>query len=232
MNRQKILALTHPKWRMVYALSIAGFTWGFLSLLTNLHGNFIYLITYNLAVLGYLLAFFIRINVASVEDTYRFIRHQEPSNWVMLTSVIALSLASIMSLVSLAETPKDWTRLESGVHIFLSILALFSSWVLVNVFFALHYGRLYYFSQGKHLAAEQSTEVDRGLLFSEETLPNYWDFMYQAFVIAMTFATADVNISRKDMRVLALFHGIFSFMYNLIILGLVVNYISNLFGSN
>jgi len=171
MNRQKILALTHPKWRMVYALSIAGFTWGFLSLLTNLHGNFIYLITYNLAVLSYLLAFFIRINVASVEDTYRFIRHQEPSNWVILVSVVILSWASIMSLVSLAETPKDWTRLESGAHIFLSILALFSSWVLVNVFFALHYARLYYFSQGKHLSAEQSTEVDRGLLFSEETLP-------------------------------------------------------------
>lgn len=231
MNRQQILALTHPKWRAIFSLTVALIAWGFLSLFTKLHGNFIYLITYNLAVLTYQLAFFVRIGLASVEDTYRFVRHQEPSNWVMLVSVICLSWASIMSLVSLADTPKDWTRFESGLHISLSIVALFSSWILVNIFFGLHYARLYYFSQGKHLSAEQSTEIDRGLLFADDGLPHYWDFLYQSFVIAMTFATADVNISRKDMRVLALFHDIFSFMYNLIILGLVVNYISNVFGN-
>ncbi|APB33242.1 Putative membrane protein [Gloeomargarita lithophora Alchichica-D10] len=231
MNRKTILALTHPKWRAIFSLMIALIVWALLSLLTKLHGNFIYLITYNLAVLFYQVAFFTRISLASVQDTYRFIRNQEPSNWFMLASVIALSWASIMSLISLADTPKDWTRFESGLHIFLSILALFSSWVLVNIFFGLHYARLYYSSQGKNTAGETTPEFDRGLLFTEDDWPHYWDFLYESFVIAMTFATADVNISRKDLRILALFHGMFSFMYNLIILGLVVNYISNIFGN-
>jgi uncharacterized membrane protein len=230
MNRKVILALTHPKWRVVFSLAVALITWGFLSLFTRLHGNFIYLITYNLAVLTYQIAFFVRISLASVQDTHRFIRSQEPSNWVMLASVILFSWASIMSLLSLADTPKDWTKIEYNLHIFLSILALFSSWILVNIFFSLHYAKLYY-SQSQPLSCEPTSEFNRGLLFAEDDLPHYWDFLYQSFVIAMTFATADVNIARKDLRILALFHGIFSFMYNLIILGLVVNYIANLFGN-
>lgn len=232
MNRQHILTLTHPKWRAIFSLAVALIAWGLLSVSTDLHGNFIYLITYNLAVLTYLILFFTRISLASVEDTYHFIRKQEPSNWIMLVSVVSLSWASILALISLADTPKSWTKIDYNFHVFLSILALFSSWVLVNIFFGLHYAKLYYFPQNQRLSEEKSTDVDRGLLFAEEDLPHYWDFLYQSFVIAMTFATADVNISRKDIRVFALFHGIYSFMYNLIILGLVVNYISNFFGSN
>lgn len=231
MNRQAILALTHPQGRVFFSLAVAGMVWGCLSLLTPIHGNLLYLISYDLAVLTYQASFFLRISVASVEDTYRFIRNQEPSHWGMLVTVILLSWASILSLISLADTPKDWTKFEFGLHIFLSILALFSSWVLVNIFFSLYYARLYYSAQSSGLSPENSLKFDRGLLFAEDDLPHYWDFLYQSFVIAMTFATADVNIARKDMRVLALFHGIFSFIYNSIILGLVVNYIANLLGN-
>ncbi|MEN9232949.1 MAG: DUF1345 domain-containing protein [Gloeomargarita sp. DG02_4_bins_56] len=232
MNRQQILTLTHPKWRTIISLTVALLAWGLLSLCTQLHGNFIYLITYNLAVLTYQICFFVRISLASGEDTYRFIRHQEPSNWVMLVSVICLSWASIMSLISLADTPKTWTKLDYNLHVVLSIFALFSSWILVNIFFGLHYARLYYFSDGKPFPQEQSSDRDRGLIFVDENLPHYWDFLYQSFIIAMTSSTADVNITRKDIRILTLFHGVYSFMYNLIILGLVVNYIANFFSTN
>jgi uncharacterized membrane protein len=47
----------------------------------------------------------------------------------------------------------------------------------------------------------------------------------------MTFQTADVNITRRHIRRLALAHGILSFVYNTTIIALIINLISGLIGS-
>jgi uncharacterized membrane protein len=52
--------------------------------------------------------------------------------------------------------------------------------------------------------------------------------MYYSFTIAMCYQTADVSISSAPMRRLTLVHTILSFIFVALVIGLVVNVVSNL----
>lgn len=224
-KRTTILKATHPNSRVIVGTLAAALIYQVLHRIPEVHPSFNYLITYNAVVLIYLVMFFIRIAVATAEDTRRISQQKEPSTLWMLGVVIILSFASIAALVSLADTPKTWPREAYQLHVFLSLLALFSSWVLVHIFFGLHYAQRYYYQDGDDLDGP----FLRGLQFpGEGDLVHYWDFMYMAFSIGMCYGTTDVDVLSREMRILTLFHSVFSFMYVLVILGLVVNFISTI----
>lgn len=54
-----------------------------------------------------------------------------------------------------------------------------------------------------------------------------WDFIYYAFTIAMCYQTSDVSITSPSMRRLTIGHAIFSFLFVLLLFGMVVNIIAN-----
>lgn len=56
--------------------------------------------------------------------------------------------------------------------------------------------------------------------------PDYLDMAYFAFVVGMTAQTADVSISGRAQRRLALLHGIISFGFNATLVALVISGIS------
>ena len=56
--------------------------------------------------------------------------------------------------------------------------------------------------------------------------PDYWDFMYFAFVLGMTFQVSDVQITRARVRRVALAHGILAFFFDVFILALSVNVVA------
>ena len=62
-----------------------------------------------------------------------------------------------------------------------------------------------------------------GLEFPSESHPDYWDFMYFSYVVGMTSQVSDVQISGRELRRLALIHGVVSFFFNTIILALTIN---------
>jgi len=62
-------------------------------------------------------------------------------------------------------------------------------------------------------------------VFPSNDDPDYLDFAYYAFVVGMTFQTADVSITDRSIRRLTLVHGILSFAFNTLILALAVNLI-------
>jgi uncharacterized membrane protein len=53
--------------------------------------------------------------------------------------------------------------------------------------------------------------------------PDYWDFLYYAFTIAVASQTADVATGTTEMRKITLLQSVISFIFNLAILGLSVN---------
>lgn len=95
------------------------------------------------------------------------------------------------------------------------VIAVAGSWALMHTAFTVRYAHLYYRDDG---------DVG-GLEFPGQEDPDYLDFAYFAFVIGMTFQTADVSITDRQIRHLALIHGIFTFAYNTLILALAVNLI-------
>jgi len=67
-----------------------------------------------------------------------------------------------------------------------------------------------------------------GLKFPGQQSPDYWDFVYFSFVIAMTSQVSDVAITSKVIRRVATVHGVLSFFFNVSVLALTVNMVSNL----
>jgi uncharacterized membrane protein len=89
------------------------------------------------------------------------------------------------------------------------------SWTFTHTIFAIHYAHEYY---------EGSDDgVAKRLKFPGDEKPDYWDFVYYSFVIGTACATADVNVTSKNMRRMTTLHCAFAFFFNTTILALTVN---------
>jgi uncharacterized membrane protein len=128
---------------------------------------------------------------------------------LMLTVVAALaSLGAIVAeLGSITGTPRRPS------HVALAALTILMSWAFIHAIFALHYAHEFY------------DDTDGGgLAFPGGDLePDYWDFVYFAFVIGMTSQVSDVCVTSKRLRRAVTAHGVIAFVFNVALLALTVN---------
>ena len=89
----------------------------------------------------------------------------------------------------------------------------------MHTIFALHYAHEYY--------GERRDGVVGGLNFPGDQSPDYWDFFYFSVVIGMTSQVSDVAITSPTIRRVATMHGVLSFFFNVTVLALSVNMVSN-----
>jgi uncharacterized membrane protein len=124
-------------------------------------------------------------------------------------------IAISSELASLRDMPAS----GRGLHYAFVVLTLVGSWFLVGTLFCFHYAHLYYNAEGS----------PRPLSFpGGETQPDYWDFLYFSFTIAVAAQTSDVSVQAPSMRRLVLGQSVLSFFFNLLILGLFVNMAASL----
>ncbi len=96
------------------------------------------------------------------------------------------------------------------------------AWFLIPTIFTQHYARLYY----------DTDAPETPLLFPDHSLtPNYWDFLYFSFTIAVASQTSDVVLRSRPIRRAALAQSVLSFYFNVAVLGLCVNIAAGLLGS-
>ena len=93
----------------------------------------------------------------------------------------------------------------------------------MHALFTIRYAHLYYADD-----EQDKTTHAEGLDFPDDKEPDFRDFAYFAFVIGCTFQVSDVEITSRQIRQLALFHGLISFVYNTVILALSVTIIAGL----
>ncbi|MFH0340803.1 MAG: DUF1345 domain-containing protein [Chromatiales bacterium] len=68
---------------------------------------------------------------------------------------------------------------------------IIGSWFLIAVLYTVHYAHLFYRSPPDH----------RALQFPDkEQTPDYWDFMYFSFTIAVAVQTSDIAIMSHSLR--------------------------------
>lgn len=143
---------------------------------------------------------------------------------VVLGLVIAASVASVVAIA--AELA--WARAGEGsprawAHMGLAVSTLVGGWLLLPVAFTLNYASRYY-----------HRSPPGGLKFPDEEpdfQPNYVDFLYFAFTMAVAAQTADVSITSRPMRRLALLQAVLSFGFNAAILALAINIAAGLLPS-
>ena len=140
---------------------------------------------------------------------------QEAGEWLVFAVVVLGILASIAAIFSEFSGLKEVSPGVRDLRVVLVAVTLVLSWFVTHVVFALRYAHEYYEAAPSGLRG--------GLEFPGGHPPDYWDFLYFAFVIGMTFQVSDVQITDRNLRRLALAHGLLGFVFNTIIVALTVN---------
>ncbi|MCP4575981.1 MAG: DUF1345 domain-containing protein [Deltaproteobacteria bacterium] len=215
-------AITNPSIRLILAITFGLLT--YLILPKGTKSEIRLLLAWDLGVLFLLTVILIMMKKADADKTMHRAQIQEPSNMGTLTLTVLISVASMVAVAFMLNDGVHWKEEPANFHLGLCTVAIFSAWFLLHTFFALHYARLYY----DEVDDGSTGEYKGGLEFPGDQLADYWDFMYYSFTIAMCYQTSDVSISNAPMRRLTLIHSILSFIFVALIIGLVVNVVSNL----
>lgn len=115
---------------------------------------------------------------------------------------------------------------SDGLQIALSVVSLLLGWFTVHTMAALHYAHEFYVDD----QPGSSRSVVGGLDFPGGREPDGFDFLYFSYVIGMTAQVADVAITSGAMRRRATLHGVFSFLFNTVIVAATVNVIVTVTG--
>lgn len=121
---------------------------------------------------------------------------------------VILSLTAIFTLLNAAHA--------GALEIALALGSVPLGWTMLHTLSAFHYAYLFY-------APGESGEDAGGLGFPGATEPDVFDFLYFAFVLGMTAQTSDVSLERGTFRRAVLVHSLASFVYNTVLIALVVN---------
>jgi uncharacterized membrane protein len=170
------------------------------------------LLAFDIATLIFLaatIAMFMRAKTQSMRERART---QDEGYWGFLLSSAAVAVIALVALGVELHASKG----GGVVEIALATCSLLLSWLFLNTIFALHYAHEYYAEHNKC----------SGLEFPGTDKPDYWDFVYFAFVIGMTFQVSDVQISQREIRHVATAHALIAFFFNVIILALSVNIVA------
>lgn len=144
---------------------------------------------------------------------------QDEGALAILVLTIVATLASLVAIVvELGSAPASPHARDVGPAL-LAMLTIIMSWSFVHTIFALHYAHEYY--------GERRDGAIGGLIFPDDKHPVYWDFVYFSLVIGMTSQVSDVAITSKVIRRMATVHGVVAFFFNLTVLALTVNLVSN-----
>lgn len=129
----------------------------------------------------------------------------------LLAITVLLSLVILFAVGTLIASPGVLDRAD----IALIVATLVFAWLFANMVFTLHYAHLYYL--------QKDGRDQRGIEVPGVHEPGYWDFLYFAFTLGMTFQTSDVTISGAHMRRVVLGHCMAAFVFNMGILAFTVN---------
>ena len=151
-------------------------------------------------------------------------RLQDSSRVAISVCVVLAAVAGLFGAGWLLHDAKNLSQGACALHVGLAVLTVVSSWLLVHTVLTLHYAHVCYQIAG--MSAENPPEI--GLRFPNEPEPDFLDFAYFSFIIGMTGQTADVEITSRRVRRIALLHGILSFGFNAVIVALSLNLASSL----
>jgi uncharacterized membrane protein len=173
------------------------------------------LLAFNLAAVSFIAMTLGMMSRSTPASLRQRAERQREGRWVVLATSMVVALTSLVALSLELHTKTGGSPLQ----VLLSVSTIVLVWGFVNTIFALHYAHDYY--DGYEPEAP-------GLAFPGSEEPDYWDFMYFAFVLGMTFQVSDVQITSRAMRRFALLHGMLAFIFNVVIIALTVNIIAGL----
>jgi uncharacterized membrane protein len=149
-------------------------------------------------------------------------KREDESASTVLAIVTLAAVASIVAIIIELAAAKNLGFKSALPNYLLTGFTMVGAWLLIPTVFTLHYARHYYRPEGE----------EPSLRFPDKHLePDYWDFLYFSFTIAVASQTSDVVLCSTEVRRTALAQSVLSFFFNAAVLGLCVNTAAGLLGS-
>jgi uncharacterized membrane protein len=149
----------------------------------------------------------------SADQMRRHSKENDANRAVLLAITVA---ATTVILVTVGAVISRGESLQVA-DVVMVIVTLALAWLFGNSVYALHYAHLYY-------QAGPGQEGDAaGIGFPGTKEPDYWDFLYFAFTLGMTFQTSDCDITAPAIRRVVVGHCLAAFIFNLGVLAFTIN---------
>jgi uncharacterized membrane protein len=182
------------------------------------------LVGWDVALVIYLVWTYIMMSRAQVAHIrQRAAEDDEGAVFILILSILATAASFVAIAFALAGIKSGQGAVMPGgpvSHALMAITTILLSWTFVHTIFTFFYAHEYY--------SKRRDDTIGGLVFPHDSAPDYRDFLYFSLVIGMTSQTSDVNICSKVIRRMAAIHGVLSFFFNVTVLALTVNMVSNL----
>lgn len=138
--------------------------------------------------------------------------------------VLALTAATALAILAAILTELPSSRGGHTLATVKLIATLGLAWLFTNVVFMLHYAHMHYAN------AFGGTRDGGGFQFPGTPEPDYWDFLYFAFTVGMSFAASDVSVTRTVVRRVVIAHSLLSFVFNIGVLAFSINVLAGAAG--
>ena len=176
---------------------------------------------WNIAVWTYLASMAWLMMRASHVRVRAIAEQQDKSAAIVLAIMSVAAVISLSAIILELATIRSLTLNQRLIHYAFTAATVFGSWLLLGTLFTFHYAHLFYGSPASK----------RSLAFPDQELhPDYWDFLYFSFTIAVAVQTSDVLVMTRPTRKVVLAQSILSFLFNAAILGLSINIAASLVG--
>jgi uncharacterized membrane protein len=172
------------------------------------------LIGWNAAVWVYLAFMMWVMARASPHKVREIAGKQDESATLVLGTLVLGAVLSFSAIIVELGHAQHLSADQRALRYGFTAMTVAGSWFLVGFLFCFHYAHLFYRGSSKCLPLRFPDEL---------TDPDYWDFLYFSFTIAVAVQTSDVSVMTRSMRKLVLAQSVLSFFFNLAILGLSIN---------
>ena len=161
---------------------------------------------FDLAALLYMASLWPILNSGSTKIIRQHAAENDANRATLL--IIAAAIVGVLFITIWAELTGPNKPLAA-----LIIVTLAMAWLFANLLYALHYAHLFY----------GTADGGRSLTFPDTKTPDYWDFVYFAFTLGMTFQTSDIVINGRSIRRVVLAQCVVAFVFNIGILAFTIN---------
>jgi uncharacterized membrane protein len=150
------------------------------------------------------------------------VSQDEPNRKTLMVSIISLSILATGTVGQVLTAVSKHPQGQARILLVLSVAAVLLAWAVLHTTFGVYYARLYYEAKDTH--GRPFKEGRRsGFNFPGTETPNYIDFLYVAFTVALTYSMSDVVVENPLMRRTVLIHSLVSFFFYSTVLAGVMN---------
>lgn len=177
-----------------------------------------------------ILVFLSTIIIMLRKDTmHEHLNSAKQSKFSILSLIIVSSFICVYAIAKQTQIGKNYQDLMFALSISLTIGTIFITWLMIQIIFAMQYAYLYFSEAQKgHILplafpeTMMETNADRRTPIDV----SFEDFFYCAVAIGTSGQTADIVFTSRIGRNLATLHSIIAFVFNLVIIALLINIIA------